>query len=212
MASWQSTLVFLALAVPALPLAVAGIRFGKLSAPQKWLFALLAFTLLSNIASDQVARAGFPNFWIFHIYVLVDFALLTLVLRELLPRKLTRGAIGTFSALALFFLLWDSGWKGLPSVTMGLEALWMVGLAFLYFWKVYREMKILRLEKQFLFWASTGNLLYFSGNLLLFIFSNYVIGQSPALAIQIWMANVALIFLRNLFYTIALLWKDPAPN
>ena len=210
MASWQSTLVYLALAVPAIPFVVAGIRFARLSTPQKWLFLLLGFTLLSNSASQLLPEFDLPNLWIFHIYVLVDFALLTLVFRELVPKRLAIGAISLFTTMGIFLLFWNGGWKGLPSVTMGVEAFWMVFLTFWYFWKVYREMKILRLERQFLFWFGTGNLLYFSGNLLLFIFSNYIIGQSPTLAIQIWMANVVLTFLRILFYTIALAWKDPA--
>lgn len=212
MTLWQQILINTALAVPAIPLLVAGIRFRKLSQPQKWLFYLLAYTLLSNIATTLISTTGASNIWLFHIYVLIDFSLLTLVFKEIIPKKLMVGAISSFGLVAIFFLVWDRGWEGLPSIPMGIEALWMVFLVFWFLWKVFREMKILRLERQFLFWISTGNLLYFSGNVLLFIFSNYVNGQTAEVAVQIWMANIFLILLRNLFYALALVWKDPAQN
>ncbi len=211
MTLWQQILINAALAVPTIPLLVAVIRLGKLSQPQKWLFYLLAYTVISNIASELISETGASNIWIFHIYVLVDFSLLTLVFKDILPPRLLLAAIGLFAGVVFFFLVWNRGWEGLPSVPLGIEALWMIFLVFWFMWKMFREMKVLRMERQFLFWVSTGNLLYFSGNLLLFIFSNYVIGQSVEVAIQIWMANIFLILLRNLFYTISLVWKDPVP-
>ena len=93
MTFWQQLLINLALAIPLLPLAVAGIRFRRLSMPQKWLFALLGYTLISNIASEIISEFDTSNIWVFHLYVIVDFTLLTLVFRSLLPKRLLVGAI-----------------------------------------------------------------------------------------------------------------------
>ena len=69
-----------------------------------------------------------------------------------------------------------------------------------------------RLEKDPMFWVSAGALLYFSGSLLFFLSSNYVLHLSPALSLQVWTVHALFYSFLNLLYAVALACPPRRPR
>ena len=79
----------------------------------------------------------------------------------------------------------------------------------LYFYTVIRELVIIQLEREPLFWISVGLLLYFSGNVFIFVSSNYVIQHSKALSLKLWDIHAVLYMVLYGLYAWAL-WITPS--
>jgi hypothetical protein len=60
------------------------------------------------------------------------------------------------------------------------------------------------LEHEPMFWVSTGLLLYFSGNVLIFLSSNAVLHLSLEISRNVWAVHALLYTFLNIFYVVAL--------
>ena len=152
----------------------------------------------------------------FHLYVWVEFCFLIQIyqkgLARFAPRTLFLGIMAAFTLLFVVNGVWINGFSNMPSLTLTVETLTLIGMTFLYFVKIFQEMRIVQLERQFMFWFSAGNLLFFSMNSLLYIFSSFVNQQATEVALQIWGIRAALLIFIYLMYTIALLCKETDPD
>jgi hypothetical protein len=90
-----------------------------------------------------------------------------------------------------------------------LEGVLVILLCLTWCWRVLTEMKIQRLEQNPVFWANTGFLIYFSGNVLLFAFSNFILDYDKSLNLYVWAFHGLLSGLLYLLISIGL-WKVPA--
>jgi hypothetical protein len=202
-------LSYFALFIPAVPLGVALVRRRALSAEQWWLVALAAWTLLTGLLGEWIAFREGNNLWVFHLFFPVELTLMLMVYARFvrpLIRILIGGGFAAFSVVNVIFL---QSADSIPSIPMTLECLPMIGLSILFFWTSFREMKLTRLERHPLLWISTGNLVYFAGNLFFFIFSHYILQQDRFVFLEIWNLNCLLLILRYLMYAIALLCRNP---
>jgi hypothetical protein len=90
-----------------------------------------------------------------------------------------------------------------------LESLLVIGLALLCFYKILTELLTKRLEKDPVFWINTGFLLYFAGNLFLFILSNALLKQPhQQLSFMAWGLHALFMALMHVFIGIGL-WFSP---
>jgi hypothetical protein len=66
--------------------------------------------------------------------------------------------------------------------------------------------KIVKIEKEFMFWVSVGTLIYYAGTLFVFILClNPEIGLSKEISNQIWVVNSVLTILQNILFGGAIL-------
>lgn len=197
----------------ALP-AIAGlIRYNRLQRVQQAAFILILLSILVEVAAHWIIRQDWNHFLVYHIFTILEFGLLTYIFAQGLVPFLK---LNFFRGIVLFFLLfiisdmiWISGIAQFNSYSTAIEGLILIFLSLSWFYKTLQELKIKHLEREPLFWISTGILLYFSSNLFIFLFTNYVNSSNRALFI-IWGIHGIFSILLNIFYSFAL-WVKPNP-
>jgi hypothetical protein len=116
-------------------------------------------------------------------------------------------------AFALFYVILITVY---PSILMNyeeaakmrtLEGVIVLFLVSTYFVDIYRNQKILYLQKTAGFWIGGGLLLYFLSNLLLFGFSKLVFAQDSEVFQSLWAVHAVLLILLYFNFTIAFLCK-----
>lgn len=216
MKEWYFILANIAQWSPGLPLLLALIRVTKLSRSQQWLLLLLFLTLLLQWIGDQVGLVYKNNAIVFHIYIGVEFALVAMIYRKELSRLvpfLKKGIIvliGAFTLLSLADLILLNGPLRVPTYARPTEIVLIILLGFAYFGLIYKEMKVIFLERHFLFWFTAGNLLFFSFNLLTYLFSNFINEQHLSVALFLSLFHSFTILIMNALYAVAVTRKDPA--
>lgn len=188
-------------------------RWKGLSYPQRLLGIVIGVICLNQlVAVCLVYFFEAPNLPLYHIYLLVEGPGILLVFRyRFRGHWLYRALPWLAGALGLFTLVnagWIQGWNALPSYPRTAEALLVCLLALYYFRYVFNERKVAHLDRSFWFWLSAGLLIYFSSNLLLFMFSNWLFSLENRFFLGVWSIHASLNFVLYGFYIIAYLCPD----
>ncbi len=192
---------------------VMALKWHKLSQSQRYLaLMIVVITINQLLASSLLGLSEGNNLPLYHIYILVEGPALLLLYRkrfkeEQIRKNLTRVAYLLISVV-LGNALFIQGWNNLPTFSRTLEAVILVALALYYLRYIFKEQKIKYLSVSFWFWLSSGLLIYFSSNLLLFIFTNVVKEGADELFVGVWSIHAALNFVLYGFYSIAFLCLD----
>ncbi|MDO7874264.1 hypothetical protein Q5H93_05930 [Hymenobacter sp. ASUV-10] len=153
------------------------------------------------------------NLYILHGYTIVEFLLIALFYRSFFngfyPRWLVPALIAGFLLIAALSTIFLQQLSDSNAYVRGLESLLVIGLALLCFYKILTELLTKRLEKDPVFWINTGFLLYFAGNLFLFLLSNALLKQPhQQLSFMAWGLHALLMALMHVFIGIGL-WFSP---
>lgn len=209
----KSLVVLLSILSTGLPFLVGLVRIRTLSVPQRWLLVLVVWSLLNEGAARLSAHFWGTNLPLMHLYVAVEFALLAwmfhLELRPWLGRKAIPLLMGAFGVFWLANLIFIQGPFEFASHPRTVESILIFLLSLSWFYQVFREQRIRRLERHFYFWLSIAVLLYFTGNLLLWVFGTFVLVQTPEVFNEIWTIHALLNIFLHILYAIALLCRDP---
>jgi len=198
--------------VPAL--VVCLFRWRSLSPAQKWLGGMVILIFLNQMTAFTLRHAcEVRNTPLFHVYVLLEGTGLILLFRRRFQLEVRLRGLLLYAAVGYVLtgvanLLLVQSWFEIPALPRVVEAILLTGLALFYFGYVFREKKVKYLARSFWFWLCTGVLLYFTSNMLLFIFTNYVPTTELDLLTGIWSIHAVLNFLLYLAYTIGLLCQD----
>lgn len=203
--------------IPLLPALLAVVVWKHLDIAARW-FAVLLWVVstcstVGDIWTHVIASNNLP---FFHVYIVLEYILLIIIFSYILEVKRKLRFVLSFTIP--FATLWllnvfagDGIWNH-PTYIHVLEAAIIVRFALTWFLKVLREKKILSPAKTFAFWMCTGLLMFFSANILLFIFTTFIIAQSDAVFMAIWGVHAILVILLYLTYTIAILWARKNPT
>ena len=85
-----------------------------------------------------------------------------------------------------------------------MESAFILCFAIAWFYKVFVNGKILRLEKHPIFWINAAVLVYFSGAFLLFISNNFLVGIAKQDFFQAWTLHALFLIIHYLFITIGI--------
>ncbi|MBF9223764.1 hypothetical protein [Hymenobacter ruricola] len=189
--------------------AVGAARFGRLDPALRCLAGLIFFEIFVELLS----RAVTPNLFVLPADTMVEFgALAWMYRRAFWPSALSRwlpAVVAVFAAASLVSYAEPARLLQFNTVQRFAESLLVLGLVLRYFYTVIRELAIEHLEREPLFWVSVGLLLYFSGNVFIFISSNYVIQHSKTLSLRLWDVHALLYMVLNGLYAVAL-WISPS--
>lgn len=179
-------------------------RFPVLSGPQKKLFSLLLFSLGMQMLGDILKEIYNNNAPGFHAYILGEFTFILLIFRKelsrLFPAFLGPVLLLGFALLSILDATLLSGFTRMPNYARTTEGILAILLAISYFALLYREREVLFLEKQFLFWFSSGLILFFSFNLLLYFFSNYLVENFLNAAGFLFVFHSVMVLVLYVFY------------
>lgn len=203
--------------VSVVPVAVASVvgvvRFKHLPRPLRYLVAVVVAALLVELVSRVLAVRHLPNLFLAYIDTLLEFGLLAGLYRLVLwPSAASRwlpAVVIVFSLSSLLPYFRPTDLLHFNTMQRLAESLLVLGLVLLYFYKIIRELLIVHLTREPLFLISVGLLLYFSGNVFIFISSNYAVQHSTALSLQLWAIHGLLYMLLNSLYAVAL-WISPS--
>lgn len=201
---------YIGIGIPLLP-AILSLFGWKLFPPEVKTFSLLIWiNFINGLAAFIWELTSGTNMPFFHFYILIETILLIRIFSALLhpfiSNKVLNTILVTFSALWTFNVLFDDGITGYPTYILAVKGSLLICLAVSWFIKVQRERKIQHPERLFAFWLSTGVLIFFCGNMLLFIFSNFIFVQAQHVYVAIWGTHAILVILLYLIYTIAIIW------
>ena len=208
----EATLTYIGFGIFFVPLITGLIRWKRLSGGQKVLVAYIGFVILFSIIAEIVGRTYGTNLPLYHFYTFVEF----FTLFYLFWRSMRRIPQPLFILPALVFAgigIWTWVIDGLavPVMSRTAASVILIGFSLLFFYNALRYLEYQRIEHTFMFWMSGAVLLYFTGNLLLYVFGDYIAQASDKVFFTVWSIHALLNIVLYLLYAVALLWKDLTP-
>ena len=195
------------IAVPAL---VSVIRYRKMNYAVKTMACYVLLGGITQVYSSYLGSQKVNNLWVLHWYTPMEFACITwffsTVLKGFIPPKTFVGLAIVFAVLSTLNSMFLQNTETFNTYARSLEGILVIILCLLWCYRTLMEMKIQHLEQDPVFWVNTGFLLYFSGNVLLFAFSNYILNINHALNLYIWAFHALFSILLYTLITIGL-WK-----
>jgi hypothetical protein len=94
------------------------------------------------------------------------------------------------------------------SYASAIEGLFMLSFSLCYFYKVFAEAVIVKLEKEASFWIVSAILIYFAGNLFLFLCSDNTLASMQEYFLKYWSIDFILNTIFNILLAIGL-WITP---
>ena len=157
------------------------------------------------------------NLMLLHGYVFVQFFFWWMIYRYQFILKsfkfihLISGM--AFLLLALVASLFIHPIHTNPALSRSIEGLWIIFYGLLYSFELFRSLRIKKPESHPMFWLNAGALVYFSGSLFLFIFSNYILAESQMVKIEAYaLHGVFIVFYYSLLGTGLCLKQTPSPS
>ena len=188
-------------------------HFKQLSGPMRGVLTLVFCELLVEGASRLALQLLGGNLFLLPIDSVLEFGLLAWIYRQVLrPSWASRAlpvAVGAFTVWGLLIYSQPGKIYQFNTWQRFAESLLVLGLVLLYFYKVIRELVIVHLEREPMFWVSMGLLIYFAGNVFIFISGNYVLQRSEALSTRLWDIHALFYIVLNSLYALAL-WIAPS--
>jgi len=93
-----------------------------------------------------------------------------------------------------------------------LEGMLLMVFSVHWFLKILKEKQVRYPAQTFAFWMCTGILIYYAGNLVLFLFSSFVMQQKAVLFKAIWEVHAILVIFLYLTYTVGFLCVNRTPK
>ncbi len=193
-----------------IPFAIASINFRKLERYFNCLFFLLFINVVMELINFIISKFGGSNQYIYYYFTAVEFTLISLFYSLFFKSYFHPLLINLLIPLFILTVYIDYKVYGINSTynfSASIEAIVFIIYSMSFFYYVLKNLVFDNLLTTPVFWVNTGILFYFSGNFILFMFSNYLIKNQPEKCAVLWMV-IHTFF--NLLYNILLsigFWK-----
>jgi len=204
-----------------LPFIIGLVNKSYNSIERKYLFSAIILGIIAEILMVAAIYLWRNNMPVVHIYTLIEFIFLASVFYngqlKILNSKQYRLLLIAFIFLSIFNTIFFQGIWMWNSNIRSLEGAILISLSLLYFFTLIKKLTVPSPARTFQFWFSIAVLFYFSGNLLIFIYSNHLTelgiqsDDSRILEEQIRVISFILNIFLYIFYSIAFLCKEQKP-
>lgn len=164
------------------------------------------FEILSRALMYFKFRNTLP---ILHLYTVIEFSVFWLFyfrfFKLFYSQKKMLALLFFFGLFAVFNAIFLQKIDSFNTYVRGLECIAMISLSLLAYNKILVELDTRYPTKQPVFWVNTGVLFYFSGNLVVFVLSNYISSNNHLLLVA-WGIHAILMAILNSFIAIGL-WQ-----
>jgi hypothetical protein len=204
--------------VPIVVTVLVGVmRYRKLGFTQRHLLAITSLALLMELASRVVMLYLPSNLFLAPIDTVLEFTLLALIYRhELQPSKISRMIPLLVAGFVLGSALTYTPRLDFPyfnSIQRFIESLLVLAFVGGYFYReINRKIFTRRLEREPIFWISTGLLLYFLSSMFIFLSGNYVLSISYEMSRTMWAVHALLYIFLNTLYGVAIWLPEVASH
>lgn len=210
MAPWSKLIISSAAYFVAMPPLVAIYRYHLLGNAMRIMALYVWLGGIIQLSSSYLSSQKQNNLWLLHLYTPLEFACIAafyaVVLRGFVRQSVFVWGGAGFALLSVLNSCFLQNIATFNTYARSLQGILVILLCLTWCYRTLAEMKIRRLEQDPVFWVNTGFLLYFSGNVLLFAFSNYILSINRALNLYIWAFHALFSILLYLFIAIGL-WK-----
>jgi hypothetical protein len=194
------------------------VRYRKLAPTLRWLALLAGFDAASELTYTTLAEVfHFRNTMFLTPFVVAgEIVLQTLLYRQVLQSAAFTRVVPWLLGLYCFYALLNSSIVSpVMDHVVGLEItsnLIQIGLAGLYFQKLLNELRVTHLRRDPFFWFSVALAAYGLGNMLIYLFSNYLLSHYSVDLQKIVFWGVRNVFNIQLYLAyILVLWVRPVP-
>lgn len=189
------------------------LRRRQLPGSLRYLAVLTLFELPLELLGFGLLLLKHNNLFLMPIYTVGELVLLGLLYkRNLQSVAFTRALPWVLAAFTAYVVVDSRAGPGLHWFRPGqqvLQSLLVLGMVALYFRKLLNELRVRSLEREPMFWVSTGLVIYFLGYLQIALFSNYLLSHySAQFNINVWGIQVLLSIVLHSCYIMAL-WIRP---
>lgn len=203
----------LSLLAPLVPAVLGLTRLKRSSQGQKLLVALMVFYLANQGLGEWMVHLKTSNFPLYHLNILVETCVLWLIFyleKGLIfrPAKLFWGLQGILVVSWAISVAGAGGFWQPPTLSLTIQSVLLIVLALQFLWKTFQEMKVERVEREFLFWVTLGILVNFAGGLLIAAFFTFLTEREDVYY-AVFMIRALLILFGQACYSIAMLCKAP---
>lgn len=198
------------------PITISIIKpFGR-NIPYSYIIILLFFGFVIDLANGFIIPVlDGKNAILLHIYTLSEFIILALFFRTIIYNNTIKKGlfivIIVFGLFKMIDMVWITGTEKLDSLAITISSLFFTGLSLYFYWQTFQRLEVESLERYPLFWINTGILFYFAGNLITFIFSNYITQQGYEYFITHWLLHNLFSLFKYIAFSIGL-WLLPRPQ
>jgi hypothetical protein len=208
----SASLIFMGLIVPAsvlIPISVALIKYRWVDRVLLLIFYYLLLDGIVNLFGVVLFRSHINNLPLLHIYTVLEFLLLsffyTKLLKGVLARNIIRFLMVLFPLLCIINFTFFQSILRFNTYTRPLEILLIMGYSLAYFAQANEANEVKSWSSNSLIWVNIGIVLYFSGALFIYSFSNFTTAYtSPkyqSLNLFIWDIHAALLLCMYLLFS-----------
>jgi hypothetical protein len=192
-----------------LPIGAGVLRFKRLNTGLRILVFYVFLSALVDLMSYIIIYYfKHSNAGLFRAYTLIEFTLLTLYFRTLFNRKSVQLffliAVLVFGLIDIICTQFLQPGDAFDSYASAIEGLFMLSFSLCYFYKVFTEVVIVKLEKDASFWIVSAILIYFAGNLFLFLCSDNTLASMQEYFLKYWSIDFILNTIFNILLAIGL--------
>jgi hypothetical protein len=194
------------------------VRYRQLVPSLRWLALLACFDATAELMGSTLIEVfGFRNTMFLGPFTVAgEIVLQTLLYRQVLRSATFNRVVPWLLGLFCFYALLNSSVVTVVTTdSVSLEivsSLIQISLAGLYFQKLLNELQIENLRRDPFFWFSVSLAVYGLGNMLIYLFSNYILAHYSVDLQKIIMWGVRNVFNIQLYLAyILVLWARPVP-
>lgn len=193
-----------------LPFVISLINLRKINLYLKPIFLLLTVNVAFEIVNVISASLHQSNNYILHYYTVLEFGLISLFYSFFFKNYFNTIFITLLIPIFFFAAFLDYKVYGLYSIynfSPSVECIILIIYSLFFFYYALKKLIFENLLSTPAFWINTAILFYFCGNLILFIFSNYLAKSDPAIYGILWgMIHTFFNILFNVILTVGF-WK-----
>ena len=166
------------------------IRYQKLSVITKHIFLLAFISSTVQIVNTILWLNKMRNMHILNLYSIIEFLIILHIYRIELKGFIKSYWIDSLAIAFVVFTIYNmfyiQGVYNINSNSKILESVLLAMLSIMYFYKVTKELVILDLKAEPMFWINAAVLIYFVSDSFVFAFSDYLQKHFQKLSIWVW--------------------------
>ena len=174
----------------------------------------LIIALIADIIGVSLANQGINNYWVLHIYSPLRVLVLSMFYYVVFKNvKLKKTALACCLAFLIYSITYSvfsqTDYTVYSDHARAISSLLMIILSILWIIELFSKAEIRRIETAPAFYINSAILLYFSVNLFVFIFSEYLLQHQNSNFIYAWSIHSVVYILFNILIFVAYLmqWK-----
>ncbi len=172
-----------------LPIIIAWKKRQFLDKKENTLLVLLILSFVLEIIIFTLHRFHINNLFVSRINGIMEFVLISFFMSESFRRSILSKGIKIFNFIFLGVVVYDlylNGFNSIDNISLTTECILLMIYSIITFFHLIKNPVHDNILSVPLFWFNTAILTYFSGNLFLFVFSNYIENHFASVSPALW--------------------------